>query len=100
MAVRAKFKVDSKEEILYAMEADRAQKMVTIKLSPVNCKHKKNEKTGQWDIIESENTTFWRASPCGELRLGCINMDAAQQFELGQEYFVDFTPVEAKDQCS
>lgn len=41
-----------------------------------------------------ENTKFWEASPNGDLRLGCINLAAADRFELGKEYYVDFTPAD------
>jgi hypothetical protein len=56
--------------------------MQTIKMSPVY---------GNGDP-EHENTKFWNASPSGSLELGCINLEAAQQFELDGEYYVDFTP--------
>lgn len=39
-----------------------------------------------------ENQRFWDASPSGELKLGTINPEAWQAFELGGEYYVDFTP--------
>jgi hypothetical protein len=42
-----------------------------------------------------ENTKFWEASPSGGLTLGTINPAAWQQFELGMEYYLDFTPAEA-----
>lgn len=35
---------------------------------------------------------FWNASPSGSLELGCINLVAADRFELGKEYYLDFTP--------
>jgi hypothetical protein len=40
---------------------------------------------------ESENKKFWDASPQGEVRLGTVNPEAWKQFELGQEYYLDFT---------
>lgn len=39
-----------------------------------------------------ENTKFWQASPSGSIKIGCANLEAAQAFELGKEYYVDFTP--------
>ena len=39
-----------------------------------------------------ENTKFWQASPNGSLLLGTVNEAAAAQFELGKEYYVDFSP--------
>lgn len=40
---------------------------------------------------DDENSRFWSASPSGEIRLGTINQTAWEQFELGGEYYVDFT---------
>jgi hypothetical protein len=42
----------------------------------------------------SENKRFWDASPSGEIRLGTVNPSAWEQFELGKEYYVDFTKAE------
>lgn len=80
MTVRAKFKVNEITEHAYGM-----QRMKTIKLQPVS---KTNDP-------ESENSKFWSASPSGEIRLGTINMDAAAQFELNDEFYIDFTRVES-----
>lgn len=41
---------------------------------------------------EHENSKFWAASPSGEIRLGTVNAEAVKQFELDQEYYIDFTP--------
>lgn len=78
MAVRAKFQVTSITEHAYG---DR--RMKTIKMQPVFSSEE-----------GSENKRFWEASPNGEIRLGTINMDAAAQFELNGEYYIDFTPAE------
>jgi hypothetical protein len=42
---------------------------------------------------EHENTKFWQATPSGKLELGCVNLEAAQFFELNEEYYVTFTKV-------
>lgn len=78
MAVRAKFKVTEITEHAYGEKT-----MKTIKLQPVY-----SQKEG------SENKAFWEASPNGEIRLGTINMQAAAQFELNGEYYIDFTRAE------
>lgn len=39
-----------------------------------------------------ENKTFFAASPSGEITLGCANVVAADVFQLGGEYYVDFSP--------
>lgn len=40
----------------------------------------------------SENKAFWDATPTGEIKLGVINQEAWQHFELNKEYYVDFSP--------
>ncbi len=79
MSVRAKFKVSEITEHAYGQ-----QLMKTIKLVPVF----------KSDDPDSENSRFWAASPNGEIRLGTINMDAAAQFEINAEFYIDFTKVE------
>jgi len=41
-----------------------------------------------------ENKEFYKNSPSGSIELGTVNEDAAAQFEVGQEYYVDFTPAQ------
>lgn len=79
MAVRAKFVVEEITEHLYGQD-----RMKTVKLRPV---YKSNDPEG-------ENTAFWKASPNGEVRLGTINMAAADYFEIGAEYYLDFARAE------
>jgi hypothetical protein len=79
MSVRAKFVVNSIERRKHW--DGTGKELQTIKLSPV---------TGGSD----ENKAFWAASPAGDINLGTVNGDAAAQFELGKEYYVDFTPAE------
>lgn len=78
MSVRAKFKVNEITEHAYG-----DKRMKTIKLQPVYS-----------NVEGSENKAFWEASPNGEIRLGTINMQAAEQFELNAEYYIDFTRAE------
>lgn len=94
--IRAKFKVDSKEETLYPKynsneTYEGMSKLVTIKMTPVFRTHIKNEKN-EWIMSESENTKFWTATPTGKLELGFVNLETANAFELGKEYYLDFTP--------
>lgn len=76
MSVRAKFKVDSIERSKHYGEGSEMQ---TIKMTPVYGNSEENKK-------------FYAASPSGQIHLGTINPEAAKQFELGKEYYVDFTP--------
>jgi hypothetical protein len=41
-----------------------------------------------------ENEAFYKWTPGGEISLITINHDAAEQFVVGGEYYVDFTKVE------
>jgi hypothetical protein len=41
-----------------------------------------------------ENKTFWKYTPSGVIDMSITNPDAVNQFELGKEYYVDFTPAE------
>jgi hypothetical protein len=100
MSVRAKFKVtgfESSQNSIAKKDADGvyvkdakgnhvydAVEMRTVKLAPVYGNGDPNH----------ENTKFWQASPSGEIRLGTVNPEAWQAFELGKEYYVDFTVAE------
>lgn len=41
---------------------------------------------------DHENSKFWQASPSGELWMQINNPAGAEVFEIGREYYVDFTP--------
>lgn len=90
--VRAKFKVDAIERTMTLRKTGTKDgidvygpiEMRTVKLSPVY---------GKGDPAH-ENTKFWEATPTGSLTLGCVNLAAAEAFELGKEYYLDFTPAE------
>lgn len=90
MSVRAKFKVDKIERSMTTRavkDPDGATRyepceMRTIVMSPVHGRGDPNH----------ENSRFWQASPSGRLELGCVNLEAAVQFKLGEEYYLDFTP--------
>lgn len=79
MSVRAKFKVDS---ILHSKYGDEGLK--TINLSPVY----------GGSVSSHENAQFWKWTPIGKIELGTINEAAAEQFEIGKEYYIDFTKAE------
>jgi hypothetical protein len=71
MGVRAKFKVTSITELTGGAKE--------IKLYPVT--------SGS-----EENKEFFKYTPSGEIRLGVLNEEAAKQFVIDREYFVNFTP--------
>ncbi len=77
MSVRAKFKVQRIERSLWRTGVE----VQTIVLHPVV-------------IGSQENAQFYEATPSGEIKLGTVNAEAAAQFELEGEYYVDFTKAE------
>ncbi len=89
--VRAKFKVDSIRREHQMRPTDekgergypvyRNVEVRTVVMSPVYGNGDPNH----------ENTKFWDATPSGKLELGCANLKAAEMFDIGQEYYVDFT---------
>lgn len=44
--------------------------------------------------IGSENRKFWEATPQGSLKMDIVNETALAFFEVGKEYYVDFTATE------
>lgn len=58
--------------------------MWTIRMSPVY---------GNGDPSH-ENTKFWEASPGGSFEMNCVNAAAVALFDIGKEYYLDFTPAE------
>jgi hypothetical protein len=41
-----------------------------------------------------ENEAFFKMTPGGTIQLVTVNPNAAEQFEVGKEYYVDFTKTE------
>lgn len=75
------------------------QKLEEFKMS-VRCKFVcsfKDEKTGQicfHPVYEGseENRKFFQATPGGDIRFFTVNLAALNSFEMGKEYYVDFSP--------
>lgn len=96
MSVRAKFKYTGYEASLYTTFPEKtvdgksdysrpnSVEMRTLKFSPVY---------GNGDPTH-ENTKFWNASPSGSITLGTVNPAAWEQFDMGKEYYLDFTEAE------
>ncbi len=87
MTVRAKFKVDSYETQLIRRTKTPGdygnmvtEESRTVKLSVVG--------TGS-----KENDLFWSYTPSGSISLSMVTPRAWEQFKLGAEVYVDFTPV-------
>lgn len=45
----------------------------------------------------AENKEFFAASPGGSISLAVLNEAASAQFEVGKEFYVDFTPAPAPE---
>jgi hypothetical protein len=41
-----------------------------------------------------ENKEFYRYTPSGSIEIGILNEKTAEMFEIGKEYYIDFTPAE------
>ena len=85
MSVRAKFIVHSITRTqggTYKESKWIPQEVQTIRLIPV---------AGS----SEENKAFFASTPSGSIDLGTINIEAARQFDLNKEYYVDFTPATA-----
>lgn len=39
-----------------------------------------------------ENESFFDYTPAGQINIGIVNEAASKVFEVGKEYYVDFTP--------
>lgn len=97
MSVRAKFRFTKYETEMHSQEKRDANNQTvngddgravyesvekrTLIFQPVYANNDPNH----------ENSRFWRYSPSGELRLGTVNPEAWSQFELGKEYYLDFS---------
>lgn len=81
--VRAKFRVSSVEA--RAWNGSKKPDHWSITMEPV---------TRDSDDPDSENTSFWEATPSGKLEIQTTNKDAADRFTPGREYYLDFTPAD------
>lgn len=79
MPVRAKFVVES----VKPNNPDDLEGEATVELRAVYA-----------GGAESENSQFWKLTPSGFIQLSTINAAAWKQFEIGKEYYIDFTRAE------
>ena len=98
VAVRAKFRCHEKQERWIGGEPDEwDQVAVEIKMSPVYAGTQTVEdKEGRLYGLNAveENLIFGKATPAGSIAMLIKNKEAADSFELGKAYYVDFTPAE------
>lgn len=97
MSVRAKFKLN-RVEITNCQRPQKGPDGAYIKVDGAYQYKSEEMRTLHFAPVfanndpKHENSKFWDASPSGELRLGTVNPEAWQQFELDGEYYLDFTP--------
>ncbi|MEH2381129.1 MAG: hypothetical protein V7K27_19955 [Nostoc sp.] len=75
MTIRAKFTCQQNLP-------DRETKIAMVILHPVTT-----------NPPSEENLAFWKATPAGQISLQITNPQASEQFRVGHDYYVDFTPV-------
>lgn len=80
MTVRAKFYVSEIKVTKNNFGGTEGESLTTIKLQPV---------TGN----NEENRQFFRWTPAGFIDLGTVNAAVVEQFHIGDEFYIDFTPV-------
>ncbi len=83
MAVRAKFYVSEVKQSKNNWGGNDGELLTTIKLMPV---------TGN----SEENKQFFRWTPAGSIDLGTVNPAVVEQFHIGDEFYIDFTPAKAE----
>lgn len=71
--VRCKFRCTDKQE--------NSDGSACITMTPVCCG-------------SPENELFFHYTPWGKFEMGTINAEAAKQFEIGKEYYIDISPAE------
>lgn len=79
MAVRAKFYVVGNEPVQGGAEQHNVTLLAVTDGAP-----------------ESENHQFWAATPAGRVELWTVNPAAWDQFAVGAEFYVDFTPADER----
>lgn len=83
MATRAKFKCTSKMFMEPYGHGEDLTQPVIVKLNPVYS----SDPT-------SENYSFWKATPNGEITMQIDNPQATAMFEPGKLYLIDISPAE------
>ena len=84
MTVRAKFTCESiTREFQRGWGVHRDTVRHTVKMRPVSGND------------SDENKKFWDATPTGRIEIGCAKAETAGLFELGKDYYVDFTPADS-----
>lgn len=73
-------------------------KFTCVKKIPANLGSGPSDVEGFEIVLEpvtcgsDENETFYKYTPWGRIELGTVNVTAAERFEEGKEYYIDFSP--------
>lgn len=92
MQVRAKFRLSRFEASAWKQGKKDTDGKATNEIETVEMRTLIFEPVYGNGDPEHENTKFWNATPSGEIKLGTVNQRAWENFEIGEEYYVDFTP--------
>ncbi len=84
MAVMAKFHVYSVETFEYGN-----QKLNLHAVAPTTI-------DGKLEFENSEDESFWNATPSGKIEISITNPDAAEQFQAGDIFYVTFERAPSK----
>ena len=84
MAVRAKFYVSEVKASKNNYGGKDGEVLTTIKLQPVSG-------------TSEENKQFFRWTPAGSIDLGTVNPAVVEQFHIGDEFYIDFTPASERE---
>lgn len=87
-SIRAKFAVLSTTNYSNPAEEEEIVDSQTVTLQPVIAQNAAGEP-------ETENASFSKYTPSGEIRMNITNPNAFGFFEQGAEFYVDFTPADA-----
>ena len=93
--VRAKFRLNSFTTELHQSYPHKTEAGQPDYKRPVSVEKRTLNFTPVFsDDPTSENRTFWESSPSGSIQLGVVNQAAWKHFEIGKEYYLDFTSAE------
>lgn len=87
MEVRAKFQVVSIDPVPGTRYNPETKEQDPIEMSNIKLE-------AVMDGTSQENKEFFEATPSGQINLNCANQEAAKAFEIGAQYYVDFTKAE------
>jgi hypothetical protein len=91
MTVRAKFTYTGYSSSLTPRQIDPSKGWDATNLEQVEMRSLRFSPVYGNGDPNHENTRLWQATPSGSVELGTVNPEAWAEFELGREYYLDFT---------